>query len=293
MASSASGSETGEPVLVSHPSSPVRTTDSPPSLASTKSRQPEPIVISDTDSKHVTALSPTSPTNTTSGLGEPGRAQLDRLTTSSVLGGTEAVVGPAHGDAPEYIATLRKQSSLDAGETNSVTEADQDDGASTKGPKWLQKVKDGVSSIKEKAASSSSASVRDRSDSASITSSVFGRSRSQTTQSPTANTVSERVITDAHGNPVPLEVGPAAAGATETPPSGSQAPVKRDDFAHPAVASGADSTTTSVKERVLESFAVEPRTSQEKFHSMFKDISNREELIEGESFLSPSPDGRA
>ncbi|GAA5960772.1 hypothetical protein JCM3765_000811 [Sporobolomyces pararoseus] len=273
--SSASGSDMGEPVLVSHPSSPIR--NSSPSLASTTSRQPEPRIITDTESRQITELSPTSPTNTTTGLGKNGQAQLERLTTSTVLGGTEAVVGPAHGEAPEYIATLKKQEGGGADSLSLVEEGDQDDGSSNKGPKWFKKVKDGVSSIKEKAASSS-ASMRDRSDSASITSSVFGRDRSGTNLSRTSTPQSDRIITDVHGNPVPVDVG-----GTETPPSGSlQAPraVKPDDFAQPGSASLADSTTTSVKDKVLESFDVEPRTSQEKFHSMFKDISNREELIE-------------
>jgi hypothetical protein len=244
-------------------------------------------VITDTDSRHVTELSPTETENTTTGLGKVGEAQLERLTTSSVLGGTQAVVGPAHGEAPEYIATLKKQapnaSGGDGDALSVVEEGDQDDGTSGKGPKWLKKVKDGVSSIKEKA-SSSSASMKDRSDSASITSSIFGRERSQTNQSRLSNQP-DRIITDEHGNPVPVNVG-----GTETPPSGSlhQPAVKQDDFAQPGTASVADSTTTSVKEKVLESFAVEPRTSQEKFHSMFKDISNREELIEGELDSFPS-----
>ncbi|GAA5895314.1 GRAM and VASt domain-containing protein [Sporobolomyces salmoneus] len=278
MTSSASGSEGGEPVLVSHPSSPIRM--SPPSLSSTTSRQPEPQVIADTDSRHVTALSPKAPENTTTGIGATGRAQLDRLTTSSVLGGTEAVVGPAHGEAPEYVATLRKQTSI--GGVSATEEGgggENDDHETSKGPKWFKKVKDGVSSIKEKAASSS-ASMRDRSDSASVHSSSggFTRDRTHTNDSRLSAAVPDRIITDEHGNPVPVHVGGA-----ETPPSGSlnqaQA-VKRDDFAQPGVGSLADSTTTSVKEKVLENFAVEPRTSQEKFHSMFKDISNREELIE-------------
>ncbi|GAA6017417.1 hypothetical protein JCM11491_006651 [Sporobolomyces phaffii] len=257
-----------------------------PSLHSTTSRQPEPRVITDTESRHVTALSPTAPAHTTSGLGETGHAQLERLATSSVLGGTEAVVGPAHGDAPEYIAALHKQSAgapesraAAAAAAGVADDADHEDGGgSTKGPKWLQKVKDGVSSIKEKAASSS-ASIKDRSDSASVTStSAFSRDRSQTNASRFSNPGQpDHIITDGHGNPVPVDVG-----IVESPNRASfdRAPVKPEDFAQPGTASVADSTTTSVKDKVMENFSVEPRTSQDKFHSMFKDISNREELIE-------------
>ncbi|GAA5933361.1 GRAM and VASt domain-containing protein [Sporobolomyces koalae] len=271
-----SDSEFSEPVLVSEPSSPSGGLKSmTDSRSSSTSLQPEPRVITDTETRHVTALSPTEPENTTTGLGRRGEAQLDRLNTSSVLGGTEAVVGPAHGDAPEYIATLQRQPS---GATTEDTETEvEDDGGSTKGPKWLRRVKDGVSSIKEKAASTSSGH-KDRSDSASITSSVFGtRDRSHTNTSA-HGPQAVKIITDEHGNPVPVEVG-----VTESPNRVSfDRSVKRDDFAHgqSAAPSLVDSTATSVKEKVLENFDVVPKTSQEKFHSMFKDISNQEELIE-------------
>jgi len=247
-------------------------------LSSTASRQLEPVVIKDTATEHVAALSPTEPSNQTRGLGETGQAQLERLNAHSVLGGTDAVVGPAHGEAPEYIATLKRQ-----GTNGTIEEGDEvnDDGSSSKGgPKWLKKVKEGVSSIKEKAASSS-ASVRDRSDTGSITGSIFSRDRSQTNASRISNQgvqEPQTIITDGHGNPVPVEIG---AAESHPPPVANNA-VRQDDFARPSPgnASLVDSTTTSVKDKVLENFDVEPRTSQEKFHSMFKDISNREELIE-------------
>lgn len=276
-----SGSDSSEPVIVSRPSSPTPRNMTTP-LSTTASRQLEPVVIKDTETEHVAALSPTEPTNQTRGLGETGQAQLERLNAHSVLGGTDAVVGPAHGEAPEYIATLKRQ-----GTNGTIEEGDEvnDDGSSSKGgPKWLKKVKEGVSSIKEKAASSS-ASVRDRSDTGSITGSIFSRDRSQTNASRLSNQGVQEphtIITDGHGNPVPLEIG---AGESHPPPPVVNNAVKRDDFARPSPgnASLVDSTATSVKDKVLENFDVEPRTSQEKFHSMFKDISNREELIEGES----------
>ena len=284
-----SGSDSSEPVIVSHPSSPTPSRNMSTPLSSTASRQLEPVVIKDTETEHVAALSPTEPDNQTHGLGQTGQAQLERLNAHSVLGGTDAVVGPAHGEAPEYIATLKRQ-----GTNGTIEEGDEDhdDGNSKSGPKWLKKVKDGVSSIKEKAASSS-ASIRDRSDTGSITGSIFSRDR--TTSQTNASRISNQgvqephtIITDGHGNPVPVDIG--APDSNPPPPVVNNA-VKRDDFARPSPGSASlvDSTTTSVKDKVLESFDVEPRTSQEKFHSMFKDISNREELIEGESLSRMLP----
>lgn len=272
---SSSASDSSEPVIVSHPSSPTRMTSLSPSAAAP--HQVEPITVKDTPSEHVSALSPTEPQEQTRGIGQTGAAQLDRLNTASVLGGTEAVVGPAHGEAPEYIATLKRHNT--DGTINDGEESGNDDGTSRGGgPKWLKKVKDGVSSIKEKAAASS-ASTRERSDTGSITGgSLFSRDRSQTNASRNSPITSDRIITDEHGNPVPVEVG--VVEPAPRPIVGKT--VKQGDFARPGNASVADSTGTSVKDKVLETFEVEPRTSQEKFHSMFKDISNREELIEGE-----------
>ncbi|GAA6062067.1 hypothetical protein JCM10212_003565 [Sporobolomyces blumeae] len=274
MASSAS--DTSEPVMVSHPSSPR----APPitSSSSAASLAPAPVTIKDTASEQITALSPSEPDNTTTGL---NRAQFDRLARRGPA--DEAVIGPAHGEAPEYVATLKHTTSI--GEQDDRD--DDTDGVSTRGPKWFKKVKDGVSQIKEKAASSAG-SIRERADSGnsgqSAPAAMTTQDRSNTKSSLRLDlSPPDRIIVDQHGTPVPL--GPSSSSTEEDPHrTAFDRAVKQDDFAKPVRnvggASITDSTTTSVKEKVRESFDVEPRTSQEKFHTLFKQLASDEELIE-------------
>ncbi|GAA5992504.1 hypothetical protein JCM11641_001915 [Rhodosporidiobolus odoratus] len=197
---------------------------------------------------------------------------------------------------------------------------EQDDDASsvhsvqTKQPKWFRKVKESASSaassIKEKAkdvASSTHSASPTRSRAGSTASSLapasdmeLGRSRSRSIgiknsvafsglddndATPLAQPTSLRtsldnprgvptIITDRDGHPVPVEVGATTAGTpTSSTPEGLVPP--------PGVAGGNASMTTSVRDKIAEEgYEVEPATTQEKFHSIFKEIPQEEELIE-------------
>ncbi|GAA5894229.1 hypothetical protein JCM6882_007607 [Rhodosporidiobolus microsporus] len=191
-----------------------------------------------------------------------------------------------------------------------------DDSGGKKQPRWLRKMKEGAasaaSSLKEKAASVASSthipSVRERSDSnassllepESAASAPFGRSRTRSigaqskvafaldpaSSAPTSSARSSldvprpaplpRIVTDTDGRPVPVEVGTNLEGGTPTSST-------REGLVPPqGGAGGANvSTTTSVRDKILESgYEVEPRTTHEKFHSIFKDLPEDEELIE-------------
>ncbi|GJN90394.1 hypothetical protein Rhopal_003405-T1 [Rhodotorula paludigena] len=175
-----------------------------------------------------------------------------------------------------------------------------DDDRKSGQPKWFRKVKAAASSIKEKASSTNS---RERSDSLDAppspgasgggirrarTRSIGQRSAvtfqlddggSKEDGAPSRGEAQEamsRVVTDRDGNPVPLEVG-TSADASSAPSNTPGAVVVADGEGEP-VAAGNASTTTSVKNKILETFDVEPSTSQEKFHEIFDDQD--EELIE-------------
>ncbi|CEQ41549.1 SPOSA6832_03306, partial [Sporobolomyces salmonicolor] len=284
---SAPSSDTSEtPSLIEHPALGSSTA----SLSSTASPAPRPVTLKDTASETIAALAPAPGVNSVSGLGKTGKEQLDRLGSSEVFGGAQAVVGPAHGEGPEFVAIIRKQHS-DGEEAHEREEGEEGEGAQDHDdgeggdkhpPRWLRKVKEGVtsaaSSLKEKAASAKGE--RSSSVSSGSGSIVHGRERtkslgSRSILSGSASSVHDdaapapvrptpgRVVTDSRGQPVPLEVGGAAAPKA----------VKEDDFA---------STATSVKDKILEEYGVEPKTTNEKFHSLFKTIPGQEELIEGE-----------
>ncbi|BGP60618.1 hypothetical protein NBRC10512_007765 [Rhodotorula toruloides] len=171
--------------------------------------------------------------------------------------------------------------------------------------KWLKKVKVGVASIKEKAkdvrdsaaSSITSSSTRDRADSAasSAAGSIRARSRSIGAKSTVGFDVPDdgdapppapikpvvtRVITDFEGTPVPTDIGPSGGGTPTT--SLRDVPVANSQGAGlaPPPAGANASTTTSVRDKILESHDVDPRTTNEKFHSLFKEIPDDEELIE-------------
>ncbi|GAA5939686.1 hypothetical protein JCM1841_001151 [Sporobolomyces salmonicolor] len=282
---SAPSSDTSEtPSLIEHPALGSSTA----SLSSTASPAPRPVTLKDTASETIAALAPAPGVNSVSGLGKTGKEQLDRLGSSEVFGGAQAVVGPAHGEGPEFVAIIRKQHS-DGEEAHEREEGEEGEGAQDHDdgeggdkhpPRWLRKVKEGVtsaaSSLKEKAASAKGE--RSSSVSSGSGSIVHGRERtkslgSRSILSGSASSVHDdaapapvrptpgRVVTDSRGQPVPLEVGGAAAPKA----------VKEDDFA---------STATSVKDKILEEYGVEPKTTNEKFHSLFKTIPGQEELIE-------------
>ncbi|GAA5833032.1 hypothetical protein JCM11251_006485 [Rhodosporidiobolus azoricus] len=187
-----------------------------------------------------------------------------------------------------------------------------DDSGGKKQSKWFKKVKEGAASLKEKAASiasSTNTSTRDVDSSASstlepesTTHSIIGRSRTRSIgqqsrvsfsldQPSSAVTASPRspldvtrggpaplpkIVTDQDGKAVPVKVGEDIGGGTPTS-SMAGVPVPGQGGA-----GGANvSTTTSVKDQVLNAgYEVEPRTTHEKFHSIFKDLPEDEELIE-------------
>jgi hypothetical protein len=200
--------------------------------------------------------------------------------------------------------------------------------------KWLKKVKVGVASIKEKAkdvrdsaaSSISSSTTRDRSDStaSSAGGSLRARSRSLTGKSAVGFDVPEdgeaptpapvkpvvtRVITDFEGTPVPTDIGPTKGGTPTTSLRDEPAANSQGAALAPPPSGANASTTTSVKDKILESHDVDvsiarslpsleprvdrmprqPRTTNEKFHSLFKEIPDDEELIEG-ALVSPSGD---
>ncbi|GAA6035703.1 hypothetical protein JCM8097_004979 [Rhodosporidiobolus ruineniae] len=190
---------------------------------------------------------------------------------------------------------------------------------SKKQPKWFRRVKEGAASLKEKAhdvvasaaSSTHSASpARDRADSAASATLApdsaaggggiaFGRARTRSVGSrsnvsfavtdddatPLAGPGSTsarssldvprpipRIVTDRDGHPVPIQVGEELQGGTPTSstPEGVVPPP-----------GGNISTSTSVKDKILDAgYDVEPATTNEKFHSIFKDIPEDEELIE-------------
>lgn len=172
--------------------------------------------------------------------------------------------------------------SSDAASTSTVVAADGDDAAAAddkQGPKWLRKVKDAASNVKDKATGANRDSTTlngtppNESDAVVPTSLVRSRSRSIGTTpaasfsfAPGERTSADRVITDRDGKPVPL-----VPGKSTTP-----------DAASNELGGGgtAASTSTSVKDKVLETHDVEPSISDEKFRSLFKDMPDDEEVIE-------------
>lgn len=149
--------------------------------------------------------------------------------------------------------------SSDAVSTSTVVAADDDDAAAAddkQGPKWLRKVKDAAANVKDKAtgANRDSATLNgtppSESDAVVPTGLVRARSRSiGTTPSasvsfaPGERTSADRVITDRDGRPVPLVPGKSTtsdAASNELGGGGTAA-----------------STSTSVKDKVLETHDVE------------------------------------
>ncbi|GAA5852369.1 hypothetical protein JCM8547_006757 [Rhodosporidiobolus lusitaniae] len=87
-----------------------------------------------------------------------------------------------------------------------------------------------------------------------------------------------KIVTDQDGRAVPVEVGKGLQGGTPTSstPEGVVQPMGVQK-----VAGGNVSTTTSVRDKILESgYDVDPTTSHDKFHDIFKDLPEDEELIE-------------
>ncbi|GEM08623.1 gram domain protein [Rhodotorula toruloides] len=234
------------------------------------------------------------------------------------MGGAEGVVGEAAGVRPEWIAKVKKVKEPEDAATREVgpegskgaakVDDEDDEGGDVRPDKasgqsnWLKKVKVGVASIKEKAkdvrdsaaSSITSSSTRDRSNSAASSTADPNRARSRSTgakstvgfdipadgDAPPIKPVVTRVITDFEGTPVPTDIGPTGGGTPTT--SMRDAPVANSHgggLAPPPTGANA-STTTSVRDKILESHDVDPRTTNEKFHSLFKEIPDDEELIE-------------
>ncbi|GAA6049125.1 hypothetical protein JCM3770_003898 [Rhodotorula araucariae] len=185
---------------------------------------------------------------------------------------------------------------------------EDDDGA--RKPKWFKKVKEGLSSaassIKDKAqdlasdtgssTSSTPASARSRADSVDLASGGLrrGRARSMGQRSavsfqlddgdaeglsPASRATAAKIVTDTDGLPVPVEVGGGfdAATSASSMPEGVVAPATAGAGAG---AVGTASMATSVKDKILEAYDVEPGTTHEKFHSIFAELPDDEELIE-------------
>ncbi|BGP33525.1 hypothetical protein JCM10296v2_005329 [Rhodotorula toruloides] len=277
---------------------------------------PPPQVVKDTASETITTLDPSPAQNTTHGLGRPGAEELGHLNAPPVVGGAEGVVGEAAGLRPEWIARVKKVKEPEDATTREVgpegtrggaTLEDADDGDDEGGEvrtdkasgqsRWLKKVKVGVASIKEKAkdvrdsaaSSITSSSTRDRADSARARSRSIGAKSTVGFDVPDdgdapppapIKPVVTRVITDFEGTPVPTDIGSSGGGTPTT--SMRDAPVANSQGAGlaPPPAGGNASTTTSVRDKILESHDVDPRTTNEKFHSLFKEIPDDEELIE-------------
>lgn len=186
-------------------------------------------------------------------------------------GQDETVVGPT-----------TDSRSLPDGAVGSMTPVDEDDDEEAAGrsgsgkPKWFKKVKDGLSTA--------AASIKDKaSDASSITSSsggragggssILGRGRARSVGQRSTVSFDEgvvggedddeatkaaatKIVTDHEGMPVPLNVGVSAEGAT--PPSSTP----EGAVPAPAPAAGSASgisATTSVKDKILESFDAEVR----------------------------------
>ncbi|GAA5990217.1 hypothetical protein JCM10908_005878 [Rhodotorula pacifica] len=167
-------------------------------------------------------------------------------------------------------------SSTDATSTSTLDGGDDEGGDDKHGPKWLRKVKDAASAVKDKATGANRDSatepvVVDEISAADTTATpTEGLSRTQTRASvsfaPGERTSADRIVTDRDGKPVPLVPGQTvAADATSNALGGGGV---------------AASTSTSVKDKVLETHDVEPSMSDEEFRALFKDMPEDEELIE-------------
>ncbi|GAA5841865.1 hypothetical protein JCM9279_003136 [Rhodotorula babjevae] len=209
-------------------------------------------------------------------------------------GQDETVVGPT-----------TDSRSLPDGAVGSMTPVDEDDDEDAAGrsgsgkPKWFKKVKDGLStaaaSIKDKASSDAGSITSASGRAGGSGGSILGRGRARSVGQRSTVSFDEgvvggeegdeaatkaaatKIVTDHEGRPVPLNVGASAEGAT--PPSST--PEGAVPASAPAAGSASGiSATTSVKDKILESFDAEPATTQEKFHSMFNELPEDEELIE-------------
>ncbi|GAA5900541.1 hypothetical protein JCM8208_000529 [Rhodotorula glutinis] len=219
------------------------------------------------------------------------KVRKDRGGANGAGGQDETVVGPT-----------TDSRSLPDGAMGSMTPVDEDDDEEAAGrsgsgkPKWFKKVKDGLStaaaSIKDKA--SDAGSITSSNGRAGGGSSILGRGRARSVGQRSTVSFDEgvtggedddeatkaaatKIVTDHEGMPVPLNVGASAEAAT--PPSSTPEGAVPASAPVAGSASGV-SATTSVKDKILESFDAEPATTQEKFHSIFNELPEDEELIE-------------
>lgn len=192
----------------------------------------------------------------------------------------ETVLGPTTDSRSLAASSIEPGAATGAADDVDDVDDEGHDGAEGAGggkgkPKWFKKVKHGISTA--------AASIKDKaSDAGSITSSgsrgggggssILGRARTRSVgqksavgfdvedeeedddDDAAAKTTATKVVTDHEGRPVPLDVG---AGAAEgTPPSSTpDGAVTRAT----APSTGNASATTSVKDKILESFDAEVR----------------------------------
>lgn len=139
-------------------------------------------------------------------------------------------------------------SSLAGASTASLDgDADDDAGDEKLGPKWLRKVKEAAATVKEKATGSSSNDTPDGGSVGTDSPNVISPAATRTSTvsfAPEASNGAPRVITDRDGKPVPLNPG---------------ATVGHDAASDLDGAGRARSTSTSVKDKVLETHDVDVR----------------------------------
>ncbi|BGP41576.1 hypothetical protein JCM10449v2_005567 [Rhodotorula kratochvilovae] len=205
----------------------------------------------------------------------------------------ETLLGPSSASTltgPSSASTLTGPPSM-----VTSTDAGDDDG---KKPKWFKKVKEGLSSaassIKDKtqgggsdAGSTTSSPARTRADSLDLPPGGMRRGRARSIGQKSAvsfqldeddapavasRAAAAKIVTDTDGLPVPVDVG---VGGIEAATPASSMP----EGVVPAPGASA-SMATSVKDKILEAYDVEPGTTHEKFHSIFSELPEDEELIE-------------
>ncbi|GAA5874735.1 hypothetical protein JCM3774_004795 [Rhodotorula dairenensis] len=187
-------------------------------------------------------------------------------------------------------ASSASKSSTDTGVSTVVATDGEEAAAATsddkQGPKWLRKVKDAASTVKDKTTggganrdSNTDSSTGGTTTPSEASSSVAGTPRTRARSlvgsgaksasvsfAPGERTSADRIVTDRDGKPVPLEPGQSLA------PDASS-----NELGGGGIAA---STSTSVKDKVLETHDIEPSLSDPEFRALFKEMPDDEELIE-------------
>lgn len=231
-----------------------------PPVAPVPASQPQKVAVVDADREQ-------------RGIGQNGNLTVEQMLAKPKLGdgGVEAVVGPAKGEEPEVIATATPPPEAEPSEP----QGDDDGDSKSSKLSWLKRLTPGSNSNDK-----SSPTSTDRSRSASILSSASATQ--DATPSPAVNPLPAvapgaqkvqepvqptTVVTDNSGVPVPVDVGLAPAAAP--------------------------SVTTSLRDDLSDMHDLDPATSEQKFHQLFSQIPQSEELIEGEFELDSMTTGSA